>query len=55
MPSEPQRIVSGLGETFIKGYIVERTSKGEIRLAEQSQKSESCREDSWNEIQLKGP
>ena len=36
-------------------FIVERTSKTEIRLGEQSEKEESCRENLWNEIQLKGP
>ena len=35
---------------------MERTSEAEIRLEEQiSDKAESCRENSWNEIQLKGP
>ena len=43
------RIISGLRETFIKTYIVERTNKPEIRPEEQSQKTESCRESSWNE------
>ena len=33
-PSQPQRIISGLRETFIKRYIVQRTSK-----AEQNQKT----------------
>ena len=47
-PSQPQRIISGLKETFIKRYIVERTNKAEIRLEEQSEKAESY-------IQLKGP
>ena len=28
-PSHPQRIISGLRETFIKRYIVERTDKAE--------------------------
>ena len=28
-PSQPQRIISGLRETFIKRYIVERTNKAE--------------------------
>ena len=42
-------------ETFIKKYIVERTNKAEMRLEEQSEKAESCRENLWNEIQLKGP
>ena len=54
-PSQPQRIISGLKETFIKRYIVERTNKAEIRPEEQSEKVESCREKLWNEIQLKGP
>ena len=35
--------------------MVERTNRAEIRLEEQSEKAESCREDLWNEIQLKGP
>ena len=43
-PSQPQRIISGLKETFIKRYIAERTNKAEIRLEEQSEKAESCRE-----------
>ena len=54
-PSQPQRITSGLKETFITRYVVERTSKAEIRPEEQSEKTESCRENLWNEIQLKGP
>ena len=37
-PSKPQRIISGLKETFVKRYIVERTNKAEIRPAKQSQK-----------------
>ena len=41
-PSQPQRIISGLKETFIKRYIVERTNETEIRLEEQSEKVESC-------------
>ena len=40
-------------ETFIKRYVDERTNKAEIRPEEQSQKTGSCRENSWNEIQLK--
>ena len=38
-------------------YIVERTNKAEIRPEEQSEETEteSCRENLWNEIQLKGP
>ena len=37
-------------------YIVERTNKAEeIRLEEQSEKTEICQEKLWNGIQLKGP
>ena len=54
-PSQPQRIISGLRETFIKRYIVESTSKAEVRPEEPSEKAESCRENVRNEIQLKGP
>ena len=54
-PSQPQRIISGLRETFIKRYIVERTNKAEMRPEEQNEKAESCCENLWNEIQLKGP
>ena len=43
------------GETFIQKYVAERTNKAEIRPAEQSEKVESCPENLWNEIQLKGP
>ena len=42
-PSQPLGIISGLKETFIKRYKVERTSKAEIRPEEQSQKTENCR------------
>ena len=54
-PSQPLGIISGRKETFIKGYIVERTNKTEIRSEEQSEKAESCQENLLNEIQLKGP
>ena len=56
-PGQPLGIISGLRETFIKRCrpIVERTNKPEIRPEEQSQKAESCWENLWNEIQLKGP
>ena len=47
--------LSGLKKTLIKRYIVERTNKAEIRPEEQSQKTESCWKNFWNEIQLKGP
>ena len=39
-----------LRETFIKGYIVERTSKAEIRLEEQSGKVESSGENLWGKM-----
>ena len=39
-PSQPLQIISGLKETFIKRYIVERTNKPEIRPEEQSQKTD---------------
>ena len=38
----------------MKRYIVERTNKAEIRPEEESEKVESCGENLWNEIQLKG-
>ena len=53
--SQPRRIISGLKETFINRYVVERTNKAEIRLEEQSEKAESCQENLRSEIQLKGP
>ena len=42
-------------ETFRKRYTVERTNKAEIRLGEQGENTESCQENLWNEIQVKGP
>ena len=39
----------------MKRYIVERTNEAEIRPEEQIEKAESCRENLWKEIQLKGP
>ena len=36
-------------------HIVERTNEAEVRLEEQSEKTESCRENLWDEIQLKRP
>ena len=35
-------------------YIVEKTNKAEIKPEEQSKKTESCWENLWKEIQLKG-
>ena len=43
-PSQTQRIISGLRETFIKRFIVERTNKAEIKPEEQSEKAYNCRE-----------
>ena len=54
-PSQPQRIISGLKETFIEKYIVERTNRAEIRPEEQNEKAESCWENLWDKIQLKWP
>ena len=54
-PSQPQRIISGLNEAFIKRYVVEKTNKAKLRPEEKSEKTESCRENLWNEIKLKGP
>ena len=54
-PKQPQRIISGLRETFIKRCIAERTNEAEIKPEEQSEIAESCREKVWDEIQLKGP
>ena len=50
-------IKSELRETFMNRYIyiVERTNKAEIRPEEPSGETESCRENLWKEIQLKGP
>ena len=53
--SQPPKIISGLRVTFMKRYTVQRTNTLEIRPVEQSGKAESCRENSWFEIQLKGP
>ena len=54
-PSQSQRITSGLRETFVKRYIIERTDGAELRPNEQGEKAKSCRENLWNEIELKGP
>ena len=53
--SQPQRAISGLKETFMTRYVVERTNKAEIRTEDKSEKVESCKENLRNEIQLKGP
>ena len=50
-PVNHTKNISGLKETFIKRYIVERTNKPEIKPGKQSKKAESCRD----EIQLKVP
>ena len=54
-PKQPQRIISGLRETFIKRFIVDRTNNAKLRSEERNEKAESCRENLWNEVQLKGP
>ena len=55
-PSQLQvKIISGLKETFTERYIVERTDKAEVKPEDQSEKTQSCWENLWNEIQLKGP
>ena len=55
-PSQPQRIISGLKETFLKRYVVERTNKAEIRLGKKkTEEAQSCLENLWNEVQLTGP
>ena len=49
-PSQPQRITSGLKDTFIKiCYIVEWTNRAERKPVEQSENAKSCRENLWNE------
>ena len=40
-PSQPQRIISGLKETLMKGYVVERTNKAGIRLEEHNNSPDS--------------
>ena len=39
----------------MKRYTDQRIDKAEIRPEEQSEKMESCRENLWNDIQLKWP
>ena len=39
----------------MKRHLLERTNKADLRPEEQSVKAGSCREDAWNEIQLKEP
>ena len=52
---QPLGIISGLKETFLRRYIVERTNKADIRPEEQSENAESCQANSWNEIQSERP
>ena len=54
-PIQPLGIISGLRETSIKRYTVERANKAEMRQEEQSKKVESCQENLWNKILLNGP
>ena len=44
-------IICGAPQTLM---IVERTKKVETRPGEQSEKTDNCREELWNEVQLKG-
>ena len=53
--SQTPWIIFRLKDILIKRYIAERTNKAEIRQEEQSEEAESCRENLWKEIQLKGP
>ena len=53
--SQPLWVIPGLKETFIKRHVVDRTNKKQIRSGKRSEKTESCQENLWNEIQLKGP
>ena len=53
-PSQQQRIISGLKETFIKRCIVKRTNKAEIRPEEQSETAKSCREKNGMTYSWKG-
>ena len=53
--SQPQGIISGLKETFIERQLAERANKAETRPDKQSEKTESWRENLWNEIKLIGP
>ena len=48
-------LLAGQKEIFINRYTVERINKADIRPEEQSEKAENCRENLWNETQLKGP
>ena len=48
------RIISGLKNTCLKSYIVERTNKAELRPQEQSEKKESRRENLWKKYSWKG-
>ena len=50
-PSQPLGIISGLKETFIKRYVVERTNKAEIRPGEQGKKKGEL----LGEVMEKGP
>ena len=39
----------------MKRHIIEWTNKAELRKEKQSERAESCQDNLWNEIQLKGP
>ena len=54
MPSFVVDVVADYFKQTVQRHIVERTNKAEIRPEEQSDKAESCWENLWNEIQLRG-
>ena len=43
-PVKPQKLISGLRETFIERNIVEKSNKAGLRQKEHREKAESCRE-----------
>ena len=57
MVSRVQSTTRDYIRAFIKRHVVERTKRAEVGPEEQSEKTtmETCRENLWNEIQLKGP
>ena len=53
--STKKNSIKAEGDFHKERYIAERTNKAEIRPEVQSEKAEGCRENLWNEMQLKGP
>ena len=54
-PSTTWDYIRDEGDFHKEISVVERTNTAEIGPEEQSEKAESCQENLWNEIQLKGP